>query len=277
MKHANCLILFVATLLLLNNSCTPKLSDVISQGNFANGQIKDLTDPNDPQDAVTKAYVDGILKSFGLIPNNFAGLITDIEGNTYRTVTIGSQTWMSENLRTGKFKTGEGIPLVEDKTTWSNLTTPAYCWYENDKPKYGVSYGALYNWYTVSTGNLCPAGWHVPAMDEWRILEDYLEGFSGKAGGKLKEAGTVHWISPNNGATNESGFTALPSGTLYTPPGPINYIFSGEGKSGSWWSSTPGFDEIKQAFTIGVSYSTFSIGSGSGFKQAGNAIRCIKD
>ena len=139
------------------------------------------------------------------------GLVTDIDGNVYYTVTIGSQVWMAENLKTTKHNDGTAIPLVTDPTQWGNLTTPGYCWNNNDETTYKNTYGALYNWYTVNTGKLCPAGWHVPTDAEWTQLIDYLGG-ENIAGGKLKETGTTHWLSPNTGATNETGFTALPGG-----------------------------------------------------------------
>jgi uncharacterized protein (TIGR02145 family) len=137
----------------------------------------------------------------------------DVDGNVYNTVTIGAQVWMAENLRTTKYNDGTSIPLVTDSTKWSDLSTPAHCWYNNDKASYKATYGALYNWYTVATDNLCPTGWHVPTTAEWQILKDYLG--SSVDGGKLKESGTTHWKSPNKGATNESGFTALPGGLPY--------------------------------------------------------------
>lgn len=133
-----------------------------------------------------------------------------IDGDVYRTDTIGSQVWMVENLKTTKYNDGSSIPNVTDNTTWNGLNTGAYCWYNSDisnkKP-----YGALYNWYTLNTGKLAPYGWHVPTDVEWESLIDHLGGES-VAGGKLKESGTTHWQTPNIGATNESGFTAVPGG-----------------------------------------------------------------
>ena len=103
---------------------------------------------------------------------------------------IGTQTWMAENLRSTTLNDGTDIPFVPDVTAWAALTTPGYCWFQSDS----LGYGALYNWYTVNTGKLCPEGWHVPADEEWTILTDFLGGKS-VAGGKLKEAGTYHWQS----------------------------------------------------------------------------------
>lgn len=163
--------------------------------------------------------------------------VTDIDGNIYHTVQIGTQIWMVENLKTTKFNDGTTIPLVTDNIAWSKLTTPAYCWnknIENNKD----TYGALYNWYAVNTGKLCPKGWHVPTDNDWTILANYLGGetydnknIESKTGGKLKESGTIHWSSPNEGATNETGFTGLPGGSRAYYKGDFNEI----GTMGDWW------------------------------------------
>ena len=112
--------------------------------------------------------------------------INDIDGNAYNKVTIGRQTWLVENLRTTKYNDGTLIPLVQDNTAWSNLITPGYCWFDNDEVANKNPYGALYNWYAVNTGKLCPSGWHVPTDTEWTTLIDNLGGLD-VAGGKLKE------------------------------------------------------------------------------------------
>jgi uncharacterized protein (TIGR02145 family) len=145
---------------------------------------------------------------------NSGTTVTDIDGNVYHTVKIGAQTWMVENLRTTRYNDGTAIPLVTDDTEWKKLTTPGYCWYDNDPATYGSTYGALYNWYAVNRGKLCPTGWHVATDAEWTRLTNYLGGAT-VAGGKMKEAGLSHWESPNEGATNSSGFTALPGGSRY--------------------------------------------------------------
>ena len=146
----------------------------------------------------------------------FTGTVTDFDGNVYYTVTIGSQVWLAGNLKTVKYNDGTDIPLVTDKTAWGALTTPGYCWLNNDKATNKDTYGALYNYYVVDPAanggkNVCPTGWKVPTNDEWTALTTYLNG-EAAAGGKLKEAGTAHWQTPNTGATNETGFTALPAG-----------------------------------------------------------------
>ncbi|MGB4293792.1 MAG: FISUMP domain-containing protein, partial [Bacteroidales bacterium] len=99
--------------------------------------------------------------------------MNDVDGNRYKVIMIGNQLWMAENLRTTKYNDGTPIPLVTDNTAWSNLTSPGYCWYDNNSTNKDT-YGALYNWYTVNTGKLCPSGWHVPSDDEWTIMQNYL-------------------------------------------------------------------------------------------------------
>lgn len=158
--------------------------------------------------------------------------VADRDGNTYNVIRIGEQVWMKENLRTTRFNDNTTIPNVTGAPAWSGLTTPAYAWFNNDNSNRAV-YGGLYNWYAVSSGKLCPAGWHVPSDDEWYTLVNYLGGES-PAGGKLKEAGTSHWMSPNTGATNESEFTALPGGLRRGDNG----TFESQTVYGYWWTST---------------------------------------
>ena len=197
------------------------------------------------------------------------GTVSDKEGNVYSTVTIGTQEWMVENLKTTKYNDGTDIPLVTDDHEWIELTTGAYCWYNNDAATYENPYGALYNWYAVNTGKLCPTGWRVPTDAEWTELTDYLGGTS-VAGGKLKESGTTHWNSPNTGATNETGFTALPSG-YREYHGTYNYV----GYNGYWWSS--------QEYSTTNAYYRFMSYSGSGifrnyvYKRFGLSVRCLRD
>ena len=166
----------------------------------------------------------GEVTSFVTLQND---QVADVEGNIYKTVVIGTQTWMAENLKTTKFNDGTAIPLVTDYSAWSTHFSPAYCWFKNDISNKSI-YGALYNGYTVNkttsnNKNVCPAGWHVPTDNEWHTLALFVDGGavldyqeSLIAGGKLKETGTTHWESPNSGATNEFGFTALPGGCRYS-------------------------------------------------------------
>jgi uncharacterized protein (TIGR02145 family) len=193
----------------------------------------------------------------------------DKDGNGYDTVHIGTQVWMKQNLKTIHYLNGILIPNVTDNTAWSGLSSGARCYYNNDPATYADTYGALYNWYAVNTGNLCPFGWHVPTDNEWTALVNYLGGTS-IAGGKLKEAGLTHWNSPNTGATNSSGFTALPGGYRLTS-GTYNFI----GKLGYWWTSTE--STTSDAFRWKINYDTMSIGKTASLKQFGFSVRCIKN
>ncbi|MEI6752521.1 MAG: fibrobacter succinogenes major paralogous domain-containing protein [Paludibacter sp.] len=199
-------------------------------------------------------------------PNLTYGSMTDIDGNVYKTIKIGTQIWMAENLKTTKYKDGTSILLVTDNTAWGDPSTPAYCWYNNDASTYKATYGALYNWSAVSTGKLAPTGWHVPTNAEWTTLTMYL---NGDDGGKLKETGTLNWTSPNTGATNETGFSALPGGSrVWTG------TFNGLGTDGNWWSSS-----INQGY-VGLWYMTnddSKVGT-LGYKgRSGHSVRCVKD
>ncbi len=191
--------------------------------------------------------------------------IYDSEGNKYRTIGIGTQTWMAENLKSTKLNDGTEIPFVADGTAWANLTTPGYCWFNSDS----VGYGALYNWYTVNTGKLCPEGWHVPSDDEWTTLTDYLGGIS-DAGGMLKETGTSHWLSPNTGATNATGFTGLPAGYRNYAGG-----FNNIGHYGFWWSTTEWTSS--SAWYRDVYYGYNSVDRSNSTKNSGITVRCIKN
>jgi uncharacterized protein (TIGR02145 family) len=159
--------------------------------------------------------------------------VTDIDGNVYNTVTIGTQVWMVENLKTTKYNDGAAIPNVTDYT-WGDLQTDAYCWYNNDISN-KATFGALYNWFAAKSGKLCPADWHVATLSDWTTLVTYLGGID-VAGGKLKEAGNAHWLDQNVGATNESGFTALPGG--YRGSGLGDGTFFAIGYYGWYWTAT---------------------------------------
>jgi uncharacterized protein (TIGR02145 family) len=196
-------------------------------------------------------------------------ILSDIDGNSYNTVVIGDQIWMAENLKTTKYNDGTSIPLVTDYTEWSNLNSQGYCWYDNDQSTYGNTYGALYNWYTVNTGNLCPAGWHVPTDEEWTTLITYLGG-EDVAGGFLKETGTTHWNSPNTG-TNQTGFTAVPGGYRYYNGGSFNTI----GFYGYWWSATE--YSSTDAWYRSMTYDFSSVTRSGLNKQFGFSVRCLRD
>jgi uncharacterized protein (TIGR02145 family) len=198
-----------------------------------------------------------------------AQTVTDNDGNVYPTITIGAQVWMAENLKTTKYNDGRAVPLVTDDKAWKALTTPAYCWYNNNAKNNKDKYGALYNWYTVKTNKLCPTGWHVPTDAEWTVLTTYLGG-EGVAGGKLKEVGTKHWHSPNSDATNSSGFTALPSG-VHNSDGTFGNI----GDYGFWWSSIE--SNTFNAWYWLMYFFTSDTHRESHSKRDGYSVRCIKN
>lgn len=191
--------------------------------------------------------------------------VSDVDGNVYNTVIIGTQTWMQENLKTTKYKDGTTLPEVTENTTWNSLSSGAYCWFNNDASTYKNLFGALYNWYTVAdVKGICPVGWHVPSDSEWTILAGYLGG-STLAGGKLKESGTTHWPSPNSGATNETQFTALPAGDR-------NYVggFSTILDYTWLWSSTYNWCQ-RMTYDDGV------LLRGTNEPRSGFSVRCLKD
>jgi uncharacterized protein (TIGR02145 family) len=200
------------------------------------------------------------------------GTVTDVEGNIYKTISIGTQIWMSENLKTTKYNDGGSIPLVTDAVIWSNLTTPAYCWYDNEEATYKNLYGALYNWSAVNTGNLCPIGWHVASEDNWIIIESYLGGEE-VAGKKLKEAGFEHWklTQGSKTGTNESGFTSLPSGSRAE----LGY-FSNIEKYNLFWASTPSCGLTGARYRLQSVYDDEN-SDGCTSNKRGGSVRCVKD
>ncbi len=174
-----------------------------------------------------------LLGSFvALSSSNYAQTVSDVDGNIYNTVIIDTQEWMKENLKTTRYNDNTIIPLVTNNSAWAALSTPAYCYYNNDSLTYNAAYGAMYNWFAVNTGKLCPTGWHVPTDIDWNNLIGYLGG-SFVASSALKEVGISHWTSPNSDADNSSGFTALPAGHRM-----LNGVFNDIGGFTSYWTST---------------------------------------
>jgi uncharacterized protein (TIGR02145 family) len=202
------------------------------------------------------------------------GTITDIEGNEYKTIVIGTQTWMAENLKTIHYNNNVKIPGVEENSSWRQLLGPGYCWYNNDELSNKATRGALYNWYTVNTGKLCPTGWHVPSDAEWTILTDYVGG-EVYAGAQLKEGGIAHWKSSLY-RNNDYGFTALPGGSRG------NYgDFGGVGYSGYWWSSTK-LPTLDGDYDYNAWYRKMGSAERSVWRnytdvQCGLSVRCLKD
>ncbi len=198
-----------------------------------------------------------------------SGTFTDArDGQVYKWIKIGTQIWMAENLRATKFNDGTSIPNVTDVSTWSNLKTPGYCWHNNDASNKST-YGALYNWYAVNTMKLAPKGWHVPTDAEWTTLTNFVGG-KDIAGGKLKEAGTTHWVSPNAGATSTHGFAALPGGYRDNAG-----TYSSVGEDGSWWSSAESL--TNGAWGRHLYYDSVSMSRHSFPKADGFSVRCVRD
>ena len=208
------------------------------------------------------------LASFVL--NDHAQTVIDIDGNVYNTMTIGTQIWLKENLKVTRYSNGDSISNVIDDSQWVNLTTGACSIYDNDTNNSGT-YGRLYNWYAASDSrNACPVGWHTPLDDEFGTLITNLGGID-IAGGKLKEAGTEHWLPPNTGATNENGFTGLPGGYRNGLKG----FFENKKAFGHWWSSTR-YDS-SQAWGLGLFYLDIPANRSESIIKNGFSIRCIKN
>ena len=229
-------LIIMSTLLLLTNSC----------------EKDDDTAPAEPEtETETETEI---------------GTLTDIDGNIYNTIKIGNQWWMAENLKTIKYNDDTSIPIVTDNDVWYNLTTPGYCWYNNDAETYKATYGALYNFHTVNTGKLCPTGWHVPTYTEWETLITFLGG-KDLAGGKLIEKGTAHWVATNDEVTNESGFTALPGGFRMLGFSKIN--------ERGYWMMRKDFDDQNLSRLLLLPGGTIDIWRST--SNMGYSVRCVKD
>ena len=198
------------------------------------------------------------------------GSMSDQQGNVYKTIVIGSQEWMAENLKTDRYRNGDAIPRITSNGTWPSLTSGATCWMNNDSSANACAYGRIYNRFAVvDPRGLCPAGWHVPSDEEFNTLATSLDG-TDLAGGKMKSTSSL-WQSPNTGATNSSGFSALPGGSrLFN-----NGSFSTTGGQGYWWSSTNYISNLNYYYAL--------LSNGTGFlrdfvdENYGFSVRCVKD
>ena len=195
-------------------------------------------------------------------------MVKDPDGNLYSAIKIGKQLWFSENLKTTRYNDGKPIPLITDMNIWKTLRTPAYCWFNNDISNKDI-YGALYNFYTVSTGKLCSKGWHVPSQAEWNTMISVL-GPEETAGDRLKEKGEEHWQGSFGTATDDYNFTAIPGGMRIE-----NGDFPVFGHSYAvWWTST-GSNNL--AWNRGLFFNTSMIYKGYESMRSGFSVRCIKD
>jgi uncharacterized protein (TIGR02145 family) len=281
-----------------SQATTPNLASVLAVNNSANNtKITNLANPTNAQDAVTKSYSDQQLNNIwpdinGMI-SNLQNQINNLQvalSNTVQSIQIGSQIWSSKNLDVTTYRDGTPIPQVTDPTQWANLTTGAWCYYNNDSAN-GTVYGKLYNWYAVAgihdndpnTSNkiLAPLGWHIPSNTEWTTLSTYLGGDS-VAGGKMKETSssqtdTYSWYY-DSGATNLSGFSAKPASWRYTESSGTyfggNYPIK---MSALWWSSSEFGSGMASLRNIQASSNSLNIQVFSHVKSNGLSVRCIKD
>ncbi|CAN1536170.1 Fibrobacter succinogenes major paralogous domain [Flavobacteriaceae bacterium] len=264
---------------------TPSLASVLAVNNGANNlQVKNLADPTEGQDAVTKIYTD---TSDAQLQNQISTLQAQIIAlqnaivATLPNVTIGTQIWSTTNLDVTTYNDGTPIPQVTDPTAWAGLRTGAWCYYANNTAN-GTTFGKLYNWHAVrgihdndlNTPNkiLAPLGWHVPSNSEWNTLINYLDpnanggiATPNLAGDKMKSTGTTLWTSPNTGATNSSGFTGFPGG-LRSYDG----TFLSIGNVGGWWCSD-------DAWTRDINYNTGSAYLNTYGQEVGFSVRCVKN
>lgn len=265
-----------------STSSPPDINDyTTSNGSGLGGFTADMTGLSPGTTYYVRAYATnargtayGNLRVFSTeIPTEEFGTLTDIDNNTYYTIEVGTQTWTAENLRTTRFSNGDEISYVADNADWSNYGLsgwPAACSVNNNSAN-DSEYGRLYNWYAVNDGRkLCPDGWKVPSHEDWVVLSDFLGG-EALAGGKLKEAGTTHWLEPNVGATNDIYFSALPAGYRYE-----DGIFYNLGYQVNFWSSTSWNDEYARMRFIDND-STWFRANFVGKKSRGYSVRCIKD
>ncbi len=249
-----------------------------------NGRIIDVKDPVNAQDVATKAYVDKMSEM--MLDAGLNGLVEDIDGNVYKTIKIGTQVWMAENLKTTRYNDGVAIAEVTDSAAWSNLTTPGYSWYDNDSTMNAKLYGALYNYFTVADTNslnVCPTGWDVPTDTALMILTEYLEengyGYGGSGADIGKSlAATFRWNSSGTagnvgndlGSNNSSGFAGLPGGyRVYSG------TFQDVGFLGFLWSSA--VYSSADAWSRVLVNTSGSVTSASIKKRYGVSVRCLRD
>lgn len=257
--------------------------NIISNGSGTGYFINTLTGLSGGVTYYVRAYATnsagtsyGNMKTFTTAPStniNYGGGVTDIDGNTYKSIIIGNQEWIAENLKVTTYNDGSSIPNVANSSQWNSLYSGAYRYYKDDKTTYASLYGAYYNWYAVNTGKLCPTGWHVPSDSEWMELIDFLQtdGHGGNEAVAIKS--TTGWLIYNGldgNGTDDYGFNAVGGGSV---AGSGN--FDGEKYYAYWWSST--FYDSYTAWSTNVTFSTKIIQRSNLTKQFGYSVRCLKD
>lgn len=211
------------------------------------------------------------LMSINLHSQIYGSGIFDLDNNSYESIIVGDQEWMSSNLKSTKYSTGENIEHIIDSAVWTNTFTGAWSYFHNNQ-SYDSLFGKLYNWYSIQDNrNVCPVGWKVPTKMDWEILTDYLGGYE-IAGGKLKISGTELWISPNVDATNETGFAGYPSGSRSINGGFPNTISK---PFAVWWTST--YEGNSQSWYADLHHSSSYVQYGLGSLKGGLPIRCLKN
>jgi uncharacterized protein (TIGR02145 family) len=232
---------------------------------FASCDTKDDKNPDDNSGVKLKQPVFNSAKVYGTM--------TDQDGNSYKTIRIGTQTWMAENLRTTHYRNGDAIRHLSSSANWIHDTVGGWCTYENTTDDDSIAvYGLLYNWFVVSdVRNVAPLGWHVPSKDELTVLKEYLSD-DANAGNFLRETGDDHWISPNDETTNSTGFTAIPGGARNASDG----TFGGIRESVAYWTSTPS-GVINFSYCLRLDDLMYPLIIEYFTKNCGMSIRCIKD
>ena len=269
---------------------TPSLASVLAVNNGANNlQIKNLSNPTENQDAVTKVYTDAINTQLQTQITTLQAQITALQNaivTPLPNVTIGTQIWSTSNLDVTTYRDGTPIPQVTDPSQWGNLTTGAWCYYNNDATN-GSTYAKIYNWYAVAgihdndpntpNKSLAPSGWHVPSDTEWNSIINFLDSNANGgitvpnvAGSAMKEIGTTHWFSPNTGATNSSGFSGLPGGYRF-----VDGSYAGLGINGYWWSSSE--NGVGGAWYRNLNFESTNATKIGQTKNLGYSVRCVKD
>ena len=198
------------------------------------------------------------------------GVVTDADGNIYKTIKIGDKTWMAENLRTTILNDSTSINWIPDEDVWASVSSSGYCNYNNTKSLDTIAtFGRLYNWYAVDSEILAPEGWHIATLEEWQELANIVGGASAAAG-ILREAGLTHWMSDSFISSNMYGFTALPSGNRSNEG-----VYQNLGGSAYWWAADT--YNTYYAYRMAITSGSNELVEGYLHKRFGFAVRCVKD